>query len=182
MLPYFTKSLWQSRKPNYLVRVQWYLAILPKKSKQWIRQSWELSLLWLVLKSKFSEKATKIWKNLPLVLTFTQWKSNQVGDFFQILWPSDNVLTLNLIQCYYYYFLIKLQINFLQFFFYQLYIKVKVILKDSLDLIPPPSPSVKIQIIGRRVRVGLLSETAKKSQPRIYISRGSEWYQTDSPN
>ena len=31
------------------------------------------------------------------------------------------------------------------------YIKVEKILKGSLNLIPSPSPSVKIQIIGRKV-------------------------------
>ena len=57
------------------------------------------------VKFSFSGKATKIWKNLPLVLTPRYWvktavSSKQVGDFFQILWPSHNVLTLH--RHYYY--------------------------------------------------------------------------------
>ena len=52
-----------------------------------------------VLKSSFSEKATKVWKNLPLVLTLLS-KNNcfvKTGRrFFQILWPSHNVWTLNI--------------------------------------------------------------------------------------
>ena len=50
------------------------------------------------LKSSFSEKSTKIWKNLPLVLTVLSKNSCSVkkgGWFFQILWPSHNVLTLS---------------------------------------------------------------------------------------
>ena len=52
-----------------------------------------------LLKSSFSEKATKIRKNLPLVLTLLSSKNNcfvkTSGRFFQILWPSHNVLTLS---------------------------------------------------------------------------------------
>ena len=47
----------------------------------------------LLLKSSFSEKATKIWKNLPLVLMLlskTAVLSKRMGDFFQILWSSHN--------------------------------------------------------------------------------------------
>ena len=50
-----------------------------------------------MLKFRFSEKATKIWKNLPLVLTLLSKNSCFVktgGRFFQILWPSHNILTL----------------------------------------------------------------------------------------
>ena len=49
------------------------------------------------VKSSFSEKAIKVWKNLPLVLTLLSKNSCFVktgGRFFQILWPSHNVLTL----------------------------------------------------------------------------------------
>ena len=48
------------------------------------------------LKFGFSEKATKVWKNLPLVLTLLSKNSCFVktgGRFFQILWPSHNVWT-----------------------------------------------------------------------------------------
>ena len=51
---------------------------------------------WFLLKSSFSEKATKIRKNLPLVLTLLSKNSCFVksgGRFFQILWPSHNVST-----------------------------------------------------------------------------------------
>ena len=56
-----------------------------------------LDVLILILKFSFSEKATKIWKNLPLVLMLlsTTFLSKQVGDFFQILWPSHNIWTLH---------------------------------------------------------------------------------------
>ena len=37
--------------------------------------------------------------------------------------------------------------------------KVKKILEGSLDLIPSPSPSVKIQIIGGKVGLGCKSKT-----------------------
>ena len=50
-----------------------------------------------IIKFSFSEKATKIWKNLPLVLTLLSKNNYFVktsGRFFQILWPSHNVLTL----------------------------------------------------------------------------------------
>ena len=49
------------------------------------------------VKFSFSEKATKNWKNLPFVLTLLSKNSCFVktgGRFFQILWPSHNVLTL----------------------------------------------------------------------------------------
>ena len=52
----------------------------------------------VLVKFSFSEKATKIWKNLPLVLTLLSKNSCFVktsGRFFPILWPSHNVLTLN---------------------------------------------------------------------------------------
>ena len=50
-----------------------------------------------LLKFSFSEKATKIWKNLLLVLTLQSKNSCFVKTsvrFFPILWPSHNVLTL----------------------------------------------------------------------------------------
>ena len=50
------------------------------------------------VKFSFSEKATKNWKNLPFVLTLLSKNSCFVktgGIFFQILWPSHNVLTLH---------------------------------------------------------------------------------------
>ena len=54
-------------------------------------------MLRVVLKFSFSEKATKIRKNLPLVLKLLSRNSCFVktgGRFFQILWPSHNVLTV----------------------------------------------------------------------------------------
>ena len=54
-----------------------------------------LIIIHLILKFRFSEKATKIWRNLPLgfdimwVKVKTQW-----GNFFQIMWPPHNILTL----------------------------------------------------------------------------------------
>ena len=46
-----------------------------------------------MLKFRFSEKATKIWKNLPVVLTCAL-NFKKSGRFFQIVWPSHNILTL----------------------------------------------------------------------------------------
>ena len=49
------------------------------------------------VKFSFYEKATKIWKNLHLFWHYwvnTAVLSKQVEDFFQILWPSHNILTL----------------------------------------------------------------------------------------
>ena len=54
-------------------------------------------MLRVVLKFSFSEKATKIRKTLPLVLKLLSRNSCFVktgGRFFQILWPSHNVLTV----------------------------------------------------------------------------------------
>ena len=67
---------------------------------------WALDMMWHYfllgvlsqIKSSFSEKATKIWKNLPLVLTLMSKNNFFVktgGRFFQILWPSHNVWTLS---------------------------------------------------------------------------------------
>ena len=50
------------------------------------------------IKFSFSEKATKIWKNLPLVLTLLSKNNCFVktsGRSFQIFRPSHNVWTLN---------------------------------------------------------------------------------------
>ena len=52
-----------------------------------------------LLKFRFSEKATKIWKNLPLVLTLLSKLQNK-REIFSNLWPSHNILTLSkLISC-----------------------------------------------------------------------------------
>ena len=55
-------------------------------------------LLCFFLKSSLSEKATKLWKNLPLVMTLLSKNSCFVKTgrrLFQILWPSHSVLTLS---------------------------------------------------------------------------------------
>ena len=57
-----------------------------------------------IVKSSFSEKATKIWKNLPLVLMLlskTSVLSKQVGDFFQTLWPHNVWTLINHIKHYF---------------------------------------------------------------------------------
>ena len=50
-----------------------------------------------LVKFSFSEKAIKIWKNIPLVLRLLS-KNNCFaktgGRFFQILWPSHNIWTV----------------------------------------------------------------------------------------
>ena len=56
-----------------------------------------LFLLLLLVKSSFSEKATKIRKNIPLVMTQLSKNSSSVktgGSFFEILCPPHNILTL----------------------------------------------------------------------------------------
>ena len=53
--------------------------------------------LFVSVKFSFSEKGTKIRKNLPLVLMLLSENScfaKTSGRFFPILWPSHNVLTL----------------------------------------------------------------------------------------
>ena len=53
-----------------------------------------------MMKSSFSEKATKVWKNLPLVLTLLSENNCFVKTsrrFFQNLWPSHNVWTLKIL-------------------------------------------------------------------------------------
>ena len=44
------------------------------------------------LKFRYSEKATKIWINLPLFFDDTNIKKS--GRLFQILWPSQSIWTL----------------------------------------------------------------------------------------
>ena len=51
----------------------------------------------MYVKSRFSEKATKLGKNLALVMTPMSENNCFVetgGRFFQISWPSHNVVTL----------------------------------------------------------------------------------------
>ena len=78
----------------------WPSSLLPLITLWRIRESvaestWDPAFY--ILKYSFSEKATKTWKNLPLVLTLQSKNSCFVktgGRFFQILWPSHNVSTL----------------------------------------------------------------------------------------
>ena len=68
-----------------------------------------------IVKFSFSEKATKIWKNLQLVLTLLNQNNCFVktsGRFFQILWPSYNVLTLKNNWIYFSSVCISLFLNF----------------------------------------------------------------------
>ena len=64
----------------------------------WITlKKWVLFLFFSYLQSSFSEKATKLRKNLPLVLMLLSKNSCFVksgGRLVQILWPSNNFLTL----------------------------------------------------------------------------------------
>ena len=50
----------------------------------------------VILKFRYSGKATKMWKNLPIVLMFDCQKNWKI-DFFNFFWPSQNIwcLTLN---------------------------------------------------------------------------------------
>ena len=36
----------------------------------------------------------QIWRNLPVDLSLTKQKTNQLGDFVKFLWPSQNILIL----------------------------------------------------------------------------------------
>ena len=63
--------------------------------------SWKRRFFFYVYKSleikfSFSEKTTKIWKNLPLVLIVLSKNCfvKTGGKFFQIFWPSHNIWTL----------------------------------------------------------------------------------------
>ena len=47
------------------------------------------------VKFRYSEKVTKIWKNLPFCFDITKWFWKKVGDFFQILWPPQNICTVS---------------------------------------------------------------------------------------
>ena len=42
----------------------------------------------------YFEKATIIWQNLPVDLSFDKLKTNQLENFVKFLWPSQNILTL----------------------------------------------------------------------------------------
>ena len=52
----------------------------------------------VLLKFSFSEKGTKNWKNLPLVLmVLSKYRCFVSGRFFPILWPFHNVLTKDIL-------------------------------------------------------------------------------------
>ena len=46
------------------------------------------------LKFRFSEKTTKIWKNILLILTWLSKHRNKWEIFKNVLWPSHNIVTL----------------------------------------------------------------------------------------
>ena len=52
------------------------------------------------LKLRYSEKATKFWKNLPLLFDISKVISKKVWTFFQILWSSQNGGTLSISELY----------------------------------------------------------------------------------
>ena len=75
---------------------------------------WPVNQMFSLLKFSFSEKAIKLLKNLPLVLTLlskTMFFFKTGGRFFHILWPFHNIWTL-----------IKEESRFL---FYKLFFDVK---------------------------------------------------------
>ena len=59
------------------------------KNKSWIFRSYLLLLI-----SRYSEKATKIWNKLPIFLTsLSSVKENYKEDYFPFLWAFQNVRT-----------------------------------------------------------------------------------------
>ena len=60
-----------------------------QKKKSWIFRSYLLLLI-----SRYSEKATKIWNKLPIFLTsLSSVKENYKEDYFPFLWAFQNVRT-----------------------------------------------------------------------------------------
>ena len=49
----------------------------------------------LQVKFIYSEKARKIWKNIPIFLVLLQCQ-RKLEDFFKLLWPSQNIWTLKI--------------------------------------------------------------------------------------
>ena len=89
---HMTNRRWKFRKQLWPSQNIWTSLYTPKQILVRISMQY--------LKFSFSEKATKIWKNLPIVLTLLSNNSCFVkkgGRFFQILQPSHNLLTLPII-------------------------------------------------------------------------------------
>ena len=96
-------SFWYIYLPNALIFCIINTVPSLTQNRRWMYQNpfaYENPLLFItsiLVKFRFSEKATKFEKNLPLVLTLLGENSCFVktgGIFFQILWRSHNVLTL----------------------------------------------------------------------------------------
>ena len=48
-----------------------------------------------MVKFIYSEKATKVWQNLPVDLLSSKSKTNELEHFVKFLWPSQKIWTLN---------------------------------------------------------------------------------------
>ena len=82
---------WSSENGNYIFQALNHVVHINLNPWVLIKSNYH------VVKFSFPEKATKIWRKIPLVLTLLSKNSCFVktGErFFQILWPSQNVLTL----------------------------------------------------------------------------------------
>ena len=67
---------------------------LSVRNDVWMAQPRHNLSLAFYIKIEFSEKATNIWKKKSICFDAIEFMSKQVGYFFEILWPSQNVLTL----------------------------------------------------------------------------------------
>ena len=75
----------------------WYL--MQFFSRKLISHKWHNLDVWKLcnspVKFRYSEKTTKIWKNLPLCFDITKYIIfKKVEDFFTFLWSSQNIWTL----------------------------------------------------------------------------------------
>ena len=59
------------------------------------------------LKFRYSEKASKVWNNLPLYFDVYLSNFQTKWEIFQIMWPSHNIWTLSLFWCFIMRYLVK---------------------------------------------------------------------------
>jgi hypothetical protein len=78
------------------VAIMWSLCSIKSKCRVCVRVS-KIGLNFMLWeKIKYTEKTTKIWKNLPAGLSFTWYITYQLGDFPKYLRTSKNILTMNI--------------------------------------------------------------------------------------
>ena len=64
--------------------------------------------------------------------------------------------------------------NFQKMFVYVFHLKVEKNLKGSLDLIPSPSPSVKIQIMGGKVRLRRKGKSLQTFENKEFVDNAQQ--------